>query len=309
MEQTTPPTNGTARSVVPSPPPAPAPRAIVMDSVAVFDTARFEHMQRIAVLMARTSMIPDCLKMSGDEPLDDATVVANCFMVVNQADRWRMDPFAVAQCCSVVHGRLMYEGKLVAAVLEANLGVRLKYTFDNKPEKQLGVIVSGTIPGEYEARMIGGSVERWHRGPKSPWANPLDWQRQLRYMGAREWARAHAPSLMLGVVSQEEAEAFTSQHAMMDVTPARVAAPPPAPPPAPPALDGDEPEPETDDTVFDADSFVDALDEEMAVAQDVTTVEEIWAEAQPFLKHRVTATERERADKVHEFHLKRMRKS
>ena len=38
-----------------------------------------------------------------------------------------MDPFAVAQCCSVVHGKLVYEGKLVAAVLDAKLGVRLTY--------------------------------------------------------------------------------------------------------------------------------------------------------------------------------------
>jgi hypothetical protein len=50
-------------------------------------------------------------------------IMANCFLVVNQAVRWNMDPFAVAQCVSVVHGKLCYEGKLIAAIIEAKLGI------------------------------------------------------------------------------------------------------------------------------------------------------------------------------------------
>jgi hypothetical protein len=52
------------------------------------------------------------------------------------------------------------------------------------------------------------AVAAWHKGPKSPWAHPGAWKRQLRYMGAREWARAHAPAIMLGVIADDEAEAF-----------------------------------------------------------------------------------------------------
>lgn len=190
------------------------PVYIVEDAVPILDTARFEHMQRVANIMVETSMIPDSLRMAKiggkDEELPRQKVFANCFMVVNQAVRWGMDPFAVAQCCSVVHGRLMYEGKLVAAVIDAKLGVRLDYTFTNedKPfaDRALGVIVSGTIPGETKVRTIEGTVAMWHKGDKSPWNQVTAWKRQLRYMGAREWARAHAPAIMLGVITDDEAD-------------------------------------------------------------------------------------------------------
>lgn len=189
---------------------------VVVDSAPVFDTARFEHMQRIAMVMAESSMMPDSLQyVKGDDgkpvELPFKRVVANCFMIVNQAERWKFDPFAVAQCASVVHGKLMWEGKLVSAVLDANLGVRLKYVFtgekDSTPQnRKLGVVVSGTIPGETEPRTIEGTVADWHKGDKSPWAHPGAWKRQLRYMGAREWARAHAPAIMLGVIADDEVD-------------------------------------------------------------------------------------------------------
>lgn len=217
---------------------------VTTDPVPMLDTAKFEHMQRIATVMAETSMIPDSLRMGkqlvvaedGVEKLQTVelpmrNVVANCFMVTNQAVRWGMDPFAVAQCASVVHGKLMWEGKLVAAVIDAKLGIRLRFTFTNdapnrKPEDQsLGVIVSGHFPDEDEPRTIEGTVARWHKGAKSPWGNPLDWKRQLRYMGAREWARAHAPAVMLGVITDDEAD--ETINAPKGPIPRRLAAPPP----------------------------------------------------------------------------------
>lgn len=47
-------------------------------------------------------------------------------------------------------------------------------------------------------------MKDWHKGPKSPWGNEGAWRRQLRYMGNREWARAHAPAIMLGVYVDDE---------------------------------------------------------------------------------------------------------
>lgn len=315
--------NGAAPIAPPAPPPAPSTAVSVIppqratltayNDVALFDTAQFEHMQRVAVLMARTSMIPDALRMKDDEPLEDAVVIANCFMIVNQARHWRMDPFAVAQCCSIVHGRLMYEGKLVSAVLEANLGVRLHYTFDNAAGDQMGVVVSGVLPGETKPRTIDGKVADWHRGAKSPWAMPSAWKRQMRYMGAREWARAYAPAIMLGVIAIEEAtdDGYVGAQPQRSraVTPLNVV---PPPPPPPPALEGEtEPEPEdtgseADDTIFDPESFVDALDEEMALAGDMDTLSEIWADAQPFVTYRISNSEKRRAHTVHEAHIRRI---
>lgn len=222
---------------------APAPVReirVVSDPIQILDTARFEHMQRIANVMAIGRLVPDSIMKIKDKGEDvwlpfDA-IQARCFMIVNQAVRWGMDPSAVAQTASYVHGRLMWEGKLVHAIIEAKLGIRLKYTFvHNEPnrtadDRKLGVVVSGKFDDEDEPRTIEGTVARWHRGDKSAWSNPADWPRQLRYMGAREWARAHAPGIILGVITTDEVDPDhppIGQSAGQGVVPHRLAAPPP----------------------------------------------------------------------------------
>lgn len=306
---------------VPSPPPAPtqaltptpAPQravpAVIKPSApnAVFDPDAFAHLQRVAKLMAMSSLVPSglCMEKDGNGSLvrlDDHIVLANCFLVAEQAQRWGMSPFAVAQCVGVVHGKLVYEGKLVHAVLEANLGVRLNYTFDNGVGDQLGVTVSGTLPGEATARTIFGRVCQWHKGPKSPWVNPADWPRQLRYMGAREWARAHAPGSMLGVVSidemiepEEREYRALAQRAMA----AKTISPPKAPP-APPAPAPEQAKPvieavaEADDP-FSADQaheWLASFEEECMAAPDMATLDEVLDANQATIDARLSPSDR-----------------
>jgi hypothetical protein len=186
------------------------------DVIPVLDTSKFEHMQRIAQVMARMSTLPESLRGTRDdnkfEPFPDMEIVANCFRVANQAVRWGMDPFAVADCASIIRGRLMWEGKLVAAVIAAKLGVRLSYVFDDAPHDQLGVTVSGTLPGEMSARDVFGRVCDWRTTRQgSPWQSPANWKRQLRYRGAREWARAYVPELMLGIYADDELDEMSAR--------------------------------------------------------------------------------------------------
>src|SRR6185437_9362766 len=146
---------------------------VVNDPIAVLDTARFEHMQRIATVMAASNLIPDslCMTGTGDNKhlLAPQQITANCFLVVNQAVRWNMDPFAVAQCVSVIHGKLCYEGKLIAGVIEAKLGIRLKYTWTGDGDG-MRIVVSGHFPNEAEPRTIEGSVADWKtEGKGTPW--------------------------------------------------------------------------------------------------------------------------------------------
>lgn len=220
------------------------------DVIPILDTSKFEHMQRIAMAMAETSMVPESLRKVGDADLPQRAVIANCFRVVNQAVRWGFDPFAVLDCAYIVHGKLGWEGKLVAAVIDAKIGVTLNYTFDDKQGQELGVTVSGTLPGESQPRTITGRVKDWHKGPKSPWAQEGAWRRQLRYMGAREWARAHKPAVMLGIYADDELYEMASldvpagQRArrMKDITPPEPTAALELPDiPDAPAIEADEP--------------------------------------------------------------------
>ena len=76
-------------------------------------------------------------------------------MVVQQAIRWNMDPFAVAQECSVIQGKLMHSGKLVAAVVNTrgNLTQRLSYEYSGQ-EGTRAIIVSGQLQGEAAPRTV-----------------------------------------------------------------------------------------------------------------------------------------------------------
>ena len=193
------------------------------DIVPILDTAKFEHMQRVANVMASTSMIPDALsmaKIAGQRdpvPLPMEKVVANCFLVVNQAVRWGMDPFAVAQCVSVVHGKLCYEGKLVSAVLDAKLGVKLHHAFTGEAGKEDRRIFLSDEPFNAETiaelrpgfrspdrRIFDGSVAEWKTtGTGTPWT-PKNFDRMLIYRGHRDWCRIYEPAIMLGVYTPDE---------------------------------------------------------------------------------------------------------
>ncbi|WP_066470274.1 hypothetical protein [Bosea sp. WAO] len=159
--------------------------------------------------------------------------MANCFLVVNQATKWNMDPFGVAQCVSIVKGKLCYEGKLVAAVLDAKLGIELTFTYDGKKGDELGVVVSGVINGV--TKTVEGTVGGWKTtGTNSPWSSPANHPRQLAYRGSREWARVHKPALMLGAYTDDEladlqdaSRANRAREVAPPAPPATIAPPPP----------------------------------------------------------------------------------
>lgn len=197
---------------------------VVEDRIAVFDTAHFEHMQRVATLMATCNLVPDALKGK----------MADCFLVVNQARNWNMDPFSVAQCTSIVSGKLCFEGKLVAAAIASDAALQgpLNYKFSGTGDARK-VVVSGRLKGEVEDRIVEGTVSQW-RTKNDQWTKDPD--QMLVYRGARQWARRHKPDRLLGVYAPDEFDEEQGERwprrEPRNVTPPPA---PPAPPPAPPA--------------------------------------------------------------------------
>lgn len=169
--------------------------------------------QQLAKILAESTLIPDHLKK---KPGD-------CLMIVMQSHRWGMDPFVVAQCTSLVHGKMCYEGKLVAAALTSMNAIEGRLTYDitdcvtdGKPDKQ--VTVTGTPRGG-KPQSISGTVLGWRTydykrdpqtkkvlQPKQP--IPNNWDKDptsmLVYRGTRQWARLFAPEALLGVYTPEE---------------------------------------------------------------------------------------------------------
>ena len=171
-----------------------------------------EAMQ-LARLMSEAKVVPQHLRGAP----------ADCFLVINQARLWRMDPFAVAQGTSFIHGRMMYEGKLVAGVVHSlgNLTGRLNYEYDGSGDDR-SITVSGTLRGEDKPRTVTVKLKDV-KTTNGMWAKQPD--QQLAYSGARVWARRHVPEVLLGVYTPEE---FPEPVPMRDITPEAIE--PPRPP-------------------------------------------------------------------------------
>lgn len=126
----------------------------------------------------------------------------DCLLVIEQAMRWGMSPFAVAQCTSVIHGRLMFQGQLVSAALHTSgiLSSRLSYDFKGQGNER-EIIVVGTLRGETTPRSISIKLKD-ARTDNAMWTKQPD--QQLVYFATRAWARRHAPEVMLGVYAPED---------------------------------------------------------------------------------------------------------
>lgn len=171
----------------------------------LMDTARFDHLYRIAGGMARASLIPSHLKGTSFEETQ-----ANCFLVVNQAMRWKLDPFAIAPETYAIGGKLAFQGKLVAAVINArgNLAERLTYTFNDAKGDALEVTVSGRLEGEEKPRTVTVSVGQ-AKTSNQMWTK--DPHQKLIYTGAIKWARRHKPEVILGVLTDDDADAIREE--------------------------------------------------------------------------------------------------
>lgn len=168
------------------------PPAPVVQTATALVPANMDDAIKLAQMMAKGKLVPQHLQ---DSPAD-------CLMVIEQAARWRMSPFAVAQSTSSIRGKLMFEGKLVAAAVH-NSGVlarRLSYEF-NGDKNERTVTVRGQIRGENEYREVTVAL-RDAQTDNGCWKKQPD--QQLVYAGTRVWARRHVPEVMLGVYTPEE---------------------------------------------------------------------------------------------------------
>lgn len=146
---------------------------------------------KLADMMSKARLLPQAVQNPAD-----------AFLVINQAMRWGMDPFAVAQEVSVIQGKLMHSGKIVAAAIQSSgvLDGRLHYDYAGDGEARQ-VTVRALLRGETEAREVVVKL-RDARTQNKVWTTQPD--QQLAYHGARVWARRYAPEVMLGVYAPEE---------------------------------------------------------------------------------------------------------
>ena len=164
---------------------------------------RFAVADQIAAHMSAASILPEHLRTDRNrKPLPAEQVRANCVLIVNQALRWGVDPFAIMPSTYVVGGKLGFDGKLIAAVVNKQAGLigPLTYTFAGQGDG-LTVTVAGTIRGEAEPRTVELSVKHAKTDNKTWKTDP---EQMLCYAGARRWARRHVPEVLLGMQTRDE---------------------------------------------------------------------------------------------------------
>ncbi len=171
------------------------------------DHRRFEVAMQYAKTFSRASLLPQHLthrKVNGVwKELSIEEKEANCFLVCNQALLWEIDPFAAISESYVVAGKLAFQGKLVAAVVNRELKEKLYPTYEGSGDKMVCTLV-GTLRSEDAPREVTvelGKVktdnEMWKKDP----------EQKLFYTAAIKWARRHLPEVLLGIQAEEEIEA------------------------------------------------------------------------------------------------------
>lgn len=201
-------------------PAASAQRSVAVDfndPVAIYlDSDIFAQLQRVAKLMSSASLAPAHLRGEGK--------LGDCFLVAAQAFRWRMDPFSVAQHTYVLSGKLGYEGKLIAAIVNASgkLQGSLDYSYSGSGDLR-SVTVSGKLVNDAEPRLVVGTVSGW-KTSNEQWKKNTD--QMLAYRGAREWARRYMPEAILGIHADDDlAGSAPTSVTMRDITPPAASTP------------------------------------------------------------------------------------
>lgn len=165
---------------------------------------------RLAEVMASADVLPAHFR---NKP-------GNCLAVIEQAMRWEMSPFAVAQKTFFVQGRMGYEAQLIAAVVHARAPLEGRLHIAWEGEKATRVCrVTGRFKGDPEPKVKLSPALGAITTKNSPlWA--VDPDQQLAYWTIRAWARLFAPEVILGVYDREEmAEMHIGSENALDVTP------------------------------------------------------------------------------------------
>jgi len=216
---------------------------------------------REAEKLAVATLTPDHLKVAmppyreGDENNNAKRkaawnqTVANCILVANQAHKWNADVFAVAAESYVVGNKLGYQGKLIAAVVNARgkLTTPLRAIHSNMKGDEFAAVVYGSKTVDLQSlnkeekkeifalliryadkddqeanrelamadvlavRVSVGQCKTLNKEGKVNAQWTKDPEQKLVYTGTTKWARRYTPELMVGILSDDDIDRMKSE--------------------------------------------------------------------------------------------------
>lgn len=156
---------------------------------------------QLARELAKSRQIPPSLQNSPGD----------VYMVMEVCDHFGLlFPLAVWEV-SVIKGRVMFGGKLCAAMLNnsGKLAERLTYEYSGEGDERT-CKVSARLASEATPRSVEVVLKKVRTPNNENWIRDPD--QQLAYSGSRKWGRLHLPEVLLGATFMGED--------LIDITPA-----------------------------------------------------------------------------------------
>ena len=177
----------------------------------LMDEGRFNHMQRVAKVLAMSQLFPEHLRKGSQE-----TAVANAILVLNMASRLNEDPLTVSQAIYFVGGKPGWSAQYLISKANQHGVFRNPIDWDIKGKgDDLAVTAFGELNAtgkrvQVTCDMKMAKAEGWTKNAKYQ-SMP---EQMLRYRSATFLIRLYCPEVMVGVPA-----AIENELAMKDVTP------------------------------------------------------------------------------------------
>jgi hypothetical protein len=158
-----------------------------MNQLTVQDTrANLE----LAKAFADSKMVPDHFKKS----------VGDCYIAINLANHYGMEPWMLMQEMYIIQGKPMMSGKMATAILNHSLADPLRPEYSGEGDERT-IKLTGRPEGEASPLSVTLKVkdaktqnEQWKKNP----------DQMLMYAASRMWGRRYTPDIILGIVFDDE---------------------------------------------------------------------------------------------------------
>ena len=167
-----------------------------------FSAEKFDHIQRVAMMFSKSSLVPDQYKGPGG--------IGNCIIAIELASRMRMSPFMAMQNLHVIKGKPSWSSAMLIATLNACGRFKpLRFKMDGTEGKEDRSCVAWTTELDGEEVLEGPRISM-QMAKKEGWLDKAGskWQTMpelmLRYRAASFFSRLYAPEISMGMQTTEE---------------------------------------------------------------------------------------------------------
>lgn len=177
----------------------------------LWDTAKFEHLQRVATMFSKSGMVPDLFKGN----------VAACAVGIQLAQQLQVAPFMLFQKMYIIGGKPGIEAQLAIAVANQRgvftAPIEYEFSGDNKDKTRTctarAVLAKSKTPISMTIDWPIVQSEGWDKKGGSKWNTMPD--QMFRYRSAMWLIRTYCPEVLFGMYSTEELDDMR----VIDITP------------------------------------------------------------------------------------------